>query len=821
MAETLRTSLPDGFQPWQANTAEEQDKQPRPAKRARVALACQRCKSRKQKCDGGHPSCSKCRHLQAQCEYVIPAKPMPFGKNQYIKALERRVNELEGCLAKGGLPVPGRDHWQYLPRPEAAVAEDSKSVDSGPSTEQETSLSRRRGTAAGDGAEGGEPDSDDEAVFEWQQGFDSMVGVLRDLSLDVNGGYIGASSHIGMGRLLGSIVKRKKKPLSVPLDSGTDDSNDNSMSNIMIQDISDEAEGFENIPPEIADRLIVGYMKHISTRFPLLSTPWIRRLHARRYSITDTYERCTLRLVYASGGRFLETTGETGRGYIPEHHHEEALKDLDMILQYHDWRSVTILALLAVFSLRAPVGPGAWAYNRLAMLIAIDLGLHRRPQSKKITFELEMRKRIFWSCYAFDRQISIPLGRPFAISDQDIDCPLPFDVDEENEDVSVLEKAASLDQNARRTTSSSMSSFLHIVRLRKIESKIQQTVYRVDSTTGVSDAIIDGFLDELSTWKSLIPLDTRKKTDLEARAFDGYDYYMVFYFKCLRLLLYPQLSKEHVNPQYLKACAAACGGVCLTYKRLHQTMSVGYSMMALQTVFMAGLTLVYCCWIQPQLIYEFPNNENIASCSIMLFVITERVKTAEKYRNAFEIVKHRVVDQLARKGGEPRQTIGGLTTDLQSTFKHLKDSDDGYQHEQFTQIVTRMAGEDTKKGAGMPPAPSRVDSQATLPDMITQQHPQPPPPQPQPQAQQQPPPQPQHPQQHPHYAPHTIPPHMQQPQPQVHPGYRQYSGFENENMPALGMPPVEYLPNGMDMSNSLPMENYLPMNNDGFDPRMI
>jgi hypothetical protein len=67
---------------------------------------------------------------------------------------------------------------------------------------------------------------------------------------------------------------------------------------------------------------------------------------------------------------------------------------------------------------------------------------------------------------------------------------------------------------------------------------------------------------------------------------------MVFYFKCLRLLLYPQLSKPHVNPRFLKACAAACGGVCQTYKRLHQTMSVGYSMMALQTVFLAGKFVV-------------------------------------------------------------------------------------------------------------------------------------------------------------------------------------------------------------------------------------
>lgn len=63
---------------------------------------------------------------------------------------------------------------------------------------------------------------------------------------------------------------------------------------------------------------------------------------------------------------------------------------------------------------------------------------------------------------------------------------------------------------------------------------------------------------------------------------------MVFYHKCLRLLLYPQISKTNVAPRFLKECAKACAGICGAYKRLHQTLAVGYSFMALQTVFMAG-----------------------------------------------------------------------------------------------------------------------------------------------------------------------------------------------------------------------------------------
>jgi hypothetical protein len=47
--------------------------------------------------------------------------------------------------------------------------------------------------------------------------------------------------------------------------------------------------------------------------------------------------------------------------------------------------------------------------------------MHRKTQKKRSLLEHEIRKRVFWTCYCLDRQVSIILGRPFAISDRDID----------------------------------------------------------------------------------------------------------------------------------------------------------------------------------------------------------------------------------------------------------------------------------------------------------------------------------------------------------------------------------------------------------------
>lgn len=155
----------------------------------------------------------------------------------------------------------------------------------------------------------------------------------------------------------------------------------------------------------------------------------------------------------------------------------------------------------------------------------------------KLGFDVEMRKRLFWSCYTMDRQVSIPLGRPFSISDRDIDVQLPFDVEESCQDIHALEKASKVDLNIVRTESTSLTAFLHILRLRRIESSIQQSIYRVDQSTNVTDAEIEFYLDQLEEWRKLIPLNAKKQIDRDPIPFDGYDYYGMLHIYMTRLFI--------------------------------------------------------------------------------------------------------------------------------------------------------------------------------------------------------------------------------------------------------------------------------------------
>ncbi|EXJ80692.1 hypothetical protein A1O3_06976 [Capronia epimyces CBS 606.96] len=651
----------------------EQEEEPNGNKRARVALACQRCKTRKQKCDGRDP-CRKCKNSDAQCEYIVPPRPMPFGKNQYIKSLESRVAELETLLSLHGMSELGNDHWK-------AISPSNRSAGN-----WEAAASDHRSTSSSTEAVQLDPKA---TVLDWQDGSDSVVSILRSLSLDVNGsGYIGASSHMALGKLFPFLRRGRHRDVVAFTAPSTESSTPE-----VIQPID-----FADVPNQVADRLFGGYMKHIATRTPVIYSVWARDVHQRRHTLSDRFEITILHLVYATAGRFIETTGEFGRFHV-KRHYVSAVQGLETILEYNDIRTVQVLMLMAIYCLRDHIGPGAWTCSRMALLIAIEHGLHRQTKAlSQVTLEGELRKRLFWTCYAFDRQISIPMGRPFGISDRDIDLAFPLDI---NEDATEEELAHVKAFSAGTPpTSTSLTPFIVITRLRQIESDIQQTIYRVDRSGPVVESVADDFLAQLEKWKGMIPQDTHNLTDIGDVPYDGYDFYMIFYYKCQRLLLYPLISSPNVAPRFMKECARACAGVCGAYRRLHQTLPVGYSFMAVQTVFMAGLTLAYCIWNSPDKIFDLTTSNGIHDCSLVLFVIAERVHAAKKYRNAFEAIRQRLLDQIAHAPSiQPRDAAAsGMVTEpipaAPSFDVNMQFEVDNGGYEQFLSIITDITGED-------------------------------------------------------------------------------------------------------------------------------
>lgn len=257
----------------------------KPTRRSRVSLACQRCKHRKQKvgilqfirlttdltkiqCNGDQPSCARCIRLKLECHYVMPSFPKPAQAKSYIKALEDRVAELETLLTKEGDWTVSRDHW-------------------GDST-----------------GRGDDIDDSDEADIH------PLLNAVRDLSIDAAGSYVGGASAITLGRALQATLAGKIQ-LSLPR-LGLEADNlgrTTSLTNDLCALTGAGAFNPSQLSPEIADQMVYGYLKHLTTNFPIMYSFDILELHNRRHALNDIYEESILNLIYGLGGHFLEKVG--------------------------------------------------------------------------------------------------------------------------------------------------------------------------------------------------------------------------------------------------------------------------------------------------------------------------------------------------------------------------------------------------------------------------------------------------------------------------------------------------------------------------------
>lgn len=209
-------------------------------------------------CDGALNSCSTCTRLGVHCHYKAHLTPKPDQRKLYIAALEDRVAELETMISGMGNDKISNDHWKRT---------QSQFMNS-------------------------EQDDD----------INTFLGALRDLVSSASGNEAqGRKSSITLGRVLGSVINSQKAPKTEL--HREDDHQARTISRAELIKMM----GPMFVSPTVATRLLDGLVKHLSTRHPVIHTPRLRELHARRNEDLDVYEESILHLVYANSGRYLET----------------------------------------------------------------------------------------------------------------------------------------------------------------------------------------------------------------------------------------------------------------------------------------------------------------------------------------------------------------------------------------------------------------------------------------------------------------------------------------------------------------------------------
>lgn len=213
------------------------------------------------------------------CEYIVPSKTIPHGKYQYIKTLEVRVVELENIVAAAGLPGPCREILGNVTHSNS-IPDQSGFGTPSPKLKQH----------------------EDTKVMEATQ-------YLKDLSLHAGGGFVGdESSNITVGQMFRFIAQTDSSTMGEDhplLDPKSSADPSISISERISNPLADISHG-------LAEILLRGHLKHISTRWVILYRPHVIILHNKRATLVDPFDISTLNLVTQREGDFWRQQEKQG-----------------------------------------------------------------------------------------------------------------------------------------------------------------------------------------------------------------------------------------------------------------------------------------------------------------------------------------------------------------------------------------------------------------------------------------------------------------------------------------------------------------------------
>ncbi|KAL2832890.1 fungal-specific transcription factor domain-containing protein [Aspergillus cavernicola] len=634
-----------------------------PRKRGRTA--CTRCKTRKQKCDNEYPVCSNCLRAGAECDKAS-VRQENGSQSEYTRALEDRIAHLESQLESRTTS----SRASHVAHPVAALLSPHN---------QETG---QTGSAVGGTGNG----IDHNAVGE-------LVGFLAINSSEAPA-YIGSSSGLSLAANLGEMVQatvwnqvlspsRNQPTLSSGGRGNGPASSSSGPSGLPPQpSLSDPgldrprtlrmeellAKSTEPPNDEMGGRILHAYLTRLHVRYPFMDRKELWRLHEDRWRLakakreelvkSERFGIFKLYLTYAIGATTMQLSEKYD--YVPpERFYITALQQVPAMCETRSVENIEAMTLLVVYHLRSASSQGVWYMIGLAMRTAIDLGLHRKANEINLDpITAQMRRRLFWTVYYLERVVSMSLGRPFSIADRHIDLPLPVDVDDDVRDPALLPTPSpppttnspesnintNADTNHRITT---LTFAIYLIKLRRIDSRIQYKIYRADRPLHSIRVKMDRLFLELEEWKS---------SAFQRFSGSDLDYPMLHYNRALRLLIQPFLPSLPLTDPYYHICLRAAGDICQTHKRLHQTLEYGHSFLAVQTVFMAGITLLYALWTHTDQVWSVRMSNDIRACSTVLFVMGERATWVKKYRDAFELLVNAAMEKL--QGNEVAKTAG-------------------------------------------------------------------------------------------------------------------------------------------------------------------
>ncbi|KAI6782352.1 Nitrogen assimilation transcription factor nit-like protein [Emericellopsis cladophorae] len=544
------------------------------------AFSCEPCRRRKVKCGGEQPVCNRCASRRDECVYKLNPTL------SYTQRLEQRIKELEDQLA--GHHLSGRSRSPISTHP-------SSSHSSPPSFSSHDAPSSSR--VPGD-----------------------ELGVqrrFRGLKVDDKGGviYQGATSffHLPNDRTGGGAGNRFL-PLTEVDVQRRERLVTNAWQQRALENLSEIPEPFQYllnvhwcwIQPLFNFVYRPAFTRDMQTLGPYYSHTLLNAMlsHSIRWGKSDPATRQLLDESYEGGVVF----GKHARALV----FEELSNGIVTV--------PTIQTLLLLSAQECGFGNAtqAWTYSGLAFRLIDHLGIcvdgTQVLNTSMSDEEAEIRRRLFWSCYFWDKMISLYLGRAPSMQHSAVSPPhVMFDDSAENDPWTPFGMQAGPAYSYPPTPAHSASCFTSMCQLSVIFNQIlvhmydpmsQNTEEEVDDCVRTQEAALQQW------WDMLPPFLRLDATSLPAMAPPSHIVTLNCLYHTFRILLYrpvlTRVNKDAENPapiqKYLIDCVTSATSIIAIFNLFCKTFSTNYCVLSLSySVYIAAT--IYLLQVQ-----AFPND---------------------------------------------------------------------------------------------------------------------------------------------------------------------------------------------------------------------
>lgn len=454
------------------------------------------------------------------------------------------------------------------------------------------------------------------------------------------------------------------------------------------------------------------FFTRLQFKYPLLDEQEIYSFHEdyiknniHSYSESGFHFACgRMWLLFSISACLHMTTGKY-KGLPPVRYFSTAIRHITRCgKNLNHVQQVELLTLLVLYILRTDRDSSVlYEIIKDVMSICKDK-LHLNNWQPEDQF-VNKKLRLFWCVYLLERMICVAVGRPYTITESEIKLPL-FNEASFN----------TRSTNDRNTQHRGVHFINQSLKLRRIESQFVETLQILPQRLNNKEVLrkqlptVKNFFQDLEIWRSSCSRDDVKNFENETLK--------LYYYRSVRLLIQPYLEFLTPEDRLFRECQAAAGQICQLYKIFHQKTVTGHSTPAVHTVFVAGVTLIYCMWLarnnddqrrkklgdeskhtRPLISASlFSTMDDLRACSVCLYVMTERSNFARTFRDTFDQLMNATVGNLIERCGPDSSELIYLSSSSKWDVDTEEESETDSSHSQNKMKINN----------GMPPAVKRT-----------------------------------------------------------------------------------------------------------------